>query len=83
MQSPETKRFGKNVRRQRITLGLSQEQLAELSESHRNYIGAVERGERNITLLKAISISKALKCTLSSLLTGVESTGKSQRGETK
>ena len=73
MQSLETKLFGVNVRRRRIELGLSQEELAERSQSHRNYIGAVERGERNITLIKAFCLAKALNCTLIGLLEGVAS----------
>jgi transcriptional regulator with XRE-family HTH domain len=68
-----TRRFGKVVRERRLEVGLSQEELAELSSSHRNYIGAVERGERNITLVKAQQIAKALKCRLVDLLEHIES----------
>jgi transcriptional regulator with XRE-family HTH domain len=66
------KRFGENVRKRRQKLRISQEKLAEMAESHRNYIGAVERGECNITLLKALLIAKALRCRLSDLLQGAE-----------
>lgn len=57
--------FGANLRRIRLESGLTQEQLAELANSHPNYIGAVERGERNITIIKTVDIAKALNCSIS------------------
>ena len=49
--------FGKRVRELRMDLGLSQEELAGL---HRNYIGGVERGERNIGLLNVDRLAAEL-----------------------
>ena len=63
-----TKVFGANVKAIRLKLGLSQERLAELSGLHRTYIGAVERGERNITLLNAERIASALRTELGKLV---------------
>jgi transcriptional regulator with XRE-family HTH domain len=54
------KRLGQNLRRFRLTAGLSQEAFADLCDLHRTYIGAVERGERNVTLATLTKISAAL-----------------------
>jgi len=48
--------------------GLSQEDLADLAGLHRTYIGSVERSERNITLINANKIAKALSVKLADLL---------------
>ncbi|MEM9423827.1 MAG: helix-turn-helix transcriptional regulator, partial [Spirochaetota bacterium] len=48
--------FGYHVRKLRKDKNLSQEQLAEKSELHRTYIGMIERGEKNITLLNIVKI---------------------------
>lgn len=64
-----TEKFGKKVRYFRKLRNFSQEELAERSELHRTYIGSVERGERNITLLNADKIAKALSLNLAELVT--------------
>jgi transcriptional regulator with XRE-family HTH domain len=51
------------VRRQREQLGWSQEQLADASGLHRTYVGGVERGERNVSLLNILAIRRALGVT--------------------
>jgi len=63
-----TKTFGNNVRYYRIKKGFSQERLASACNLHRTYIGSVERGERNITLINAEKIATALNENLDSLL---------------
>ena len=61
-----TQDFGHRVRYYRKLKQLSQENLADLSGLHRTYIGSVERGERNITLINAekiaIALNKPLAC---------------------
>ena len=64
----ELEKFGTAVRTQRQILGMSQEKLAEASGLHRTYIGAIERGERNISLLNILKLAQALSVTPSDLL---------------
>jgi transcriptional regulator with XRE-family HTH domain len=71
MQCVQRVRLGKNVRARRLDLGVSQETLADLAGLHRTYVGAVERGERNISLLNLIRLSKALRIPLETLVRDV------------
>jgi transcriptional regulator with XRE-family HTH domain len=68
------KAVGAEIRRRRLELGISQEELATLCDLHRTYIGSVERGERNISLYNIVSISNALKCKPSMLLACIDGT---------
>lgn len=52
--------FAKNLRKARLALGISQEELADRADLHRTYIGSVERGERNITIDNMEKLSKAV-----------------------
>lgn len=54
-------RLGTNLRRYRTAVHLSQEVLAERCGLHRTYIGAIERGERNVTLATLAKIAAALQ----------------------
>jgi transcriptional regulator with XRE-family HTH domain len=54
------KYFGEVIRQFRKTRGLSQEALGFAAGLDRTYVGGVERGERNLTLLKIFRICKAL-----------------------
>lgn len=61
-------RFGQKVRRERLKLGLSQEDLASKAGVHRTYIGMIERAEKNITLGNINKIAKALDIPLNRLM---------------
>ena len=52
--------FSSNVRKYRISLGLSQEQFAEKCGLHRTYISSIERFQRNVSLENIQKISTAL-----------------------
>jgi transcriptional regulator with XRE-family HTH domain len=60
--------LGSCIREKRIQKNLSQEELAARASLHRTYIGAIERGERNPTILALQRISNALDMTLVELL---------------
>jgi len=53
-------RFGQKLRKVREARGISQEKLAQLAVIHRTYVGSVERGERNISLVNIERLAKAL-----------------------
>jgi transcriptional regulator with XRE-family HTH domain len=64
------KRFGERVRQLRKERGLSQEALALTCELDRTYIGGIERGERNISLINIYKISVALRISPKELFDG-------------
>jgi len=61
------KLVGQRIRNYRIQAGLSQEKLAELSGCHPNYIGQLERGEKNATIESIGKVASALNIPLSQL----------------
>lgn len=52
--------FGRRVRQFRLERQLSQEKLAELADLHRNYVGGIERGERNVGLVNIVKLAHGL-----------------------
>ncbi|MFZ3151475.1 MAG: helix-turn-helix transcriptional regulator [Anaerolineaceae bacterium] len=72
MSDADLKKFGNKVRLLRHQNELTQEQLAALSNLHRTYIGGIERGERNVSLINLIRISRALNTTVSKMLEDIE-----------
>ena len=60
-------KFGRRIQELRKQKGLTQEDLADLINVDRSYMGFVERGERNPTLSKIVKIARSLGITLSEL----------------
>ncbi len=64
--------FGRRIRELRAKLGLSQEAFADRCGLHRTYVGGIERGERNPSLVNIGRMAVALNVSLNQLFTGAE-----------
>lgn len=64
-------RFGKALRSKRHKLGMSQEEFADFCGLDRTYIGGIERGERNVSLVNIERIAKAFRLSLAELFRNV------------
>ncbi|MEI6203273.1 MAG: helix-turn-helix transcriptional regulator [Enhydrobacter sp.] len=67
-----TQQFGAAIRRLRLRAGLSQESLAAAAGLHRTYVGSIERGERNPSLVNIERLASALGVPASRLLREME-----------
>lgn len=65
------KAFGDRVRKLRSAQGYSQEAFADHIELHRTYVGAIERGEQNVSLDNIAKIAKGLNISISELFKSV------------
>lgn len=63
--------LGSNLRKLRQSKNLTQEELAALSDLDRSYVGQVERGERNVSILNLIALTNALCIPLSTAVVGL------------
>jgi transcriptional regulator with XRE-family HTH domain len=64
----EKKAFGNLLKSKRLELGLTQLELAERAHMDCSYIGAIERGEKNIGLENIISLATSLELTPQDLM---------------
>jgi len=64
--------FGEKVRSERKKQGLSQEELGHKSGLDRSYVGGVERGERNLSLINIIALARALNVAPATFFESVE-----------
>jgi transcriptional regulator with XRE-family HTH domain len=60
--------LGKAIKASRAEIGISQESLAVDADLDRSYLGGIERGEHNLTLINLAKISNALGLSPSDLL---------------
>jgi len=67
-----TREFGTRIRALRKELAMSQEELGEVAGLHRTYIGHLERGEVNPSLINILRVAKALKVDPSNLVSGLK-----------
>lgn len=65
------KKVGQSIKQARKERGISQESLALAADLDRSYVGGVERGERNISIVNLKKIADALKVPVSQLLKGL------------
>lgn len=68
MESQALNNLGRIIREKRESLGLTQIEVAENAGLDRNYIGMVERGERNPSYLSLLKIAKGLNMTVDHLI---------------
>lgn len=66
--------LGQVIRQLRKQKGLSQEEFAYRCGLHRTYVGAIERGEKAMTVVTATKFANALGVTLSQLFLELERT---------
>jgi len=59
--------IGKTIRDLRLEAGLSQEALANEAGVDRSYMGGIERGEHNLTVISLMKICSCLRISLNAL----------------
>lgn len=62
------KKFGKNVKLERVKKDLTQEQLAEIMNVSQNYLSSIELGKENMSLAKVLELSQYLETDIENLL---------------
>jgi len=71
--------FGRNLRRLRLAVEISQEELGFRANLDRTYVSSVERGHRNISIDNIFRLASALECDPRELLAPEHETHKLKR----
>jgi transcriptional regulator with XRE-family HTH domain len=69
----DLKQLGSNIRRLRTMKDFSQEGFADAVGLHRTYMGGVERGERNISILNLLKIIRKLEVSPAEIFSDIVS----------
>gem|GEM_PF-1395731 len=64
--------LGEEIRSQRMARAITQMDLADRCGLHVTFIGGVERGQKNISILSLESIARALGVSMAELISGIE-----------
>ena len=73
------KNLGKRIRELRKARLLTQEELAELANLHPTYIGAIERGEKNLSIQTLLKIAEGLEVEINDLLAPISGQAAGER----
>lgn len=82
-KSPAHVALGQAIRRVREERHVSQEEMAYSAGLHRNYLGGIERGERNLGFTNLVRISDALGVRTSELVALAEEIGRASFSHAK
>jgi transcriptional regulator with XRE-family HTH domain len=63
--------LGDRVRDRRAELKMTQQELGDRCGLHRTFVGSVERGERNVSILNLRQLTAVLRVSLEELLAGI------------
>ena len=78
-KDPVLVEIGSRLQKLRRQKGISQEALANLAGLHRTYLGMVERGERNVTVVNLLRITTAIDVSPGAVLEGLTVNPKPER----
>lgn len=68
-------KFGKRIKDLRKERNWTQDEFSKISGFHKNYIGMIERGERNPSLKNIEAFANAFKISISVLTNNIEENG--------
>ncbi|HEY2951453.1 MAG TPA: helix-turn-helix transcriptional regulator [Verrucomicrobiae bacterium] len=67
-EKSQLKKFGANVRRERVAMGLTQQRLAEMVELNIRNLQKIEAAETNVLVTTLVRLRRALGCSADKLV---------------